>query len=240
MSIAGDTEVGVTAEGNIVSWAQIQDAVREMREYVSLKLTTGACATRLLYELAGHSCRMPQSFGGNPLLVDVHAVLDQIGDMERTKHTQAAPTKAATPFKFGPLKGLWHKHWFQASFMVHNLANEMKKNGTSLIVRRLNDRYGPHGWDARTIDEEMVGLLAHASVFDALEYRAGTTGKGSASRLTGEWIVFAKLGPRNVYLTLGGHDETNEAILKRCLPAVQEFPELSQIEPFSSGGQQAA
>lgn len=232
MQIAADAEVGITTEGKTVSWSDISDAVRDVREYLALRLTTGACAARFLYDLAGHWCRMPQSFGGKPLLVDVHAVIDQIGEMERAQNSRAMPTKAASRFD-GPLEGLWHKHWFQAPFMPRNLANEMEKHGESLIVRRLIERYGRDGWDSRTIDTEMVGLLAEASVFGALEHRAGNTGRGATSRLTGEWIVFARAGGRNIYLTLGGHEEPNQAILDRCLPAVREFKELAITEPFS-------
>lgn len=234
MSIPADTEVGITAQGDTVSWSEIQDAVREIRGQLSAKLTTGVCATRLMYELAGHWCRMPQSFGRDVVLVDVNAVINQIGEMERARQPGAVPTKAASQFDAGPLKGLWHKHWFQASFMPENLANEMERHGASLIFKRLNDRYGRSGWDSRTIDREMVGLLAQASVFDAMDHRAGNTGRGSGSRLTGEWIVFAKTGARNIYLTLGGHDETNEAILARCLPAQREFSELAALEPFAA------
>lgn len=233
MQIAADTEVGITTEGNTVSWSDISDAVRHVREHLTLRLTTGSCATRLLYELAGHWCRMPQSFGGKPLLVDVHAVIDQIGEMERAQNSRAVATKAASRFDTGPLEGLWHKHWFQASFMPQNLANEMKKHGESLIIKRLIERYGHDGWGSRTIDKEMVGLLAHASVFGALEHRTGNTGRGAKSRITGEWIVFAKSAERNIYLTLGGHEEPNEAILDRCLPAVREFRVLASTEPFS-------
>src|SRR4029077_20081700 len=98
MQIAADTEVGITTEGNTVSWSDISGAVRDVREYLGLKLTTGGCATRFLYELAGHKCRMPQSFGGKPLLVHVHAVMDQIGEMERAQISQALKTKAASGF----------------------------------------------------------------------------------------------------------------------------------------------
>ena len=232
MQIAADTEVGITTEGNTVSWSDISDAARDVREHLGLKLTTGACATRFLYELAGHWCRMPQSFGGKPLLVHVHAVIDQIGEMERAQNSQAVKTKAASRFNGRTLGGLWHQHWFQASFMPQNLANEMEKHGESLIIKRLIERYGRDGWDSRTIDKEMVGLLVHASVFDALEHRASNNARAANSRLTGEWIVFAKAGGRNIYLTLGGHEEPDEAILERCLPAAREFRELASTEPF--------
>jgi hypothetical protein len=148
--------------------------------------------------------------------------------------TRAVTAMVAAEFSTGPLKGLWHKHWFQASFMAENLENEMEKHGESLIVKRLKARYGRDGWTSQTIDQEMVALLAQASVFGAMDHRAGNAGRRAQSRLSGEWIVFARTGARNIYLTLGGHRETNEAILERCLPAQREFSELADIEPFST------
>jgi hypothetical protein len=54
------------------------------------------------------------------------------------------------------------------------------------------------------------------------------------SRLTGEWIVFAKANGRNIYLTLAGHDESNEAVLSRCSLAPEEFPELASLAPIAA------
>jgi hypothetical protein len=233
-ALTSETIVGVDTEGAAVSFGMIADAVQHVREWLDLKLTTGACANGLVYQLAGHWCRMPQSFGATPLLVDFHAVADQIGALEKAPMVRAAKTKAATQFDTGPLEGLWHKHWFQASFMVRNLLQETEKNGVTLIMRKLNRQYGAKGWEGKLVDNEVVGLLAHAMVEDALEYRTGTAAPGSKSRLTGEWIVFAKARGRNIYLTLGGHNETNNAILNRCAGALRGFPELAEMEPFRS------
>jgi hypothetical protein len=171
---------------------------------------------------------MPQSFGADVVLVDVHSVIDQIAVMER-----AVPRNAATQFAAGPLKGLWHSHWSQASGVPDHLANDMAHHGGSLVFEWLTQRYGPAGWSSQTIDREMVDLLAHASVSNVLDHRAGNIADASGSRLTGEWIVYAKDAARNVYLTLGGHNETDEAILARCLPAQREFNELAILQPFS-------
>jgi hypothetical protein len=201
-------------------------------ELLALKLTTGRCAAALIGVLAGHWCRMPQMLGGRPLLIDIHAVADQIGALENAPLSRAAPTKPAAEFTAGPLKGLWHKHWFQAGFMIKNLIDENEKSGLGLIHRRLRKHYSGVKFDGKPIDETDVKLLAHAAVFDALDYRAGNARRGAKPRLTGEWIVFAKSQGRNIYLTLGSHDESNEAILQRCLPGVREFPDLECTQPF--------
>jgi len=226
-----ETFIGGTCEGRAVTWAEIEAAAKEMREWLRLKMTTGACFAGLVCQLAGHYCRMPQLFGERLLLVDVHAVLDQIGKMEKAPFVRAAPTKHAEPFTTGPLKELWHKHWFQASFLVTNLLNETEKRGEMLIRKHLNAVFGRDGWVAELMTEKLAGELAHAMVDGALSHRSGRVAR-KQSRLTGEWIVFAKANSRNIYLTLAGHDETNDAVFSRCSSAPKEFPELVSLAPF--------
>jgi hypothetical protein len=73
----------------------------------------------------------------------------------------------------------------------------------------------------------------------ALSHRSGNIGR-KRSRLTGEWIVFAKTDRPNIYLTLAGHDETNEAVFSRCSMALKEFPELASLEPFVAPNNETA
>lgn len=146
--------------------------------------------------------------------------------------TRAAPTKAEAPFTSGPLKGLWHKHWFQVDFLAANLLKESARHGEKLIRKHLNSVFGRDRWIGEIMTEELASQLAHTMVDGALSHRAGTRAR-KKSRLTGEWIVFAKSNGRNVYLTLGGHGETNKAILDRCLLALREFPELALLAPFA-------
>jgi hypothetical protein len=170
-------------------------------------------------------------FGHRLLLVDVHAVFDQIGELEKAPFTRVAPTKPAKPFTAGPLKGLWRKHWFQASFLVTNVLNETEKYGEMLIRKHLNSEFGRDRWIGELITEKLAGKLVHAMVDGALSHRLGGAER-KRSRLTGEWIIFAKANGRNIYLTLAGHGETNEAVLSRCSLAPEEFPELASLPPF--------
>ena len=141
MAMSLDTIVGVNTEGEQIPLTRVLDARTEMQDWLKAKLTTGVCAKHLVCELAGHWCRMPQMFGAVPLLIDCHAVLDQIGSLEKVPRNRAARTKPATEFPTGPLKGLWHKHWFQASFIPTNLLLENEKNGDALLYRALAKRY---------------------------------------------------------------------------------------------------
>lgn len=227
-----DTIVGVNTEGKTVTLSRVLEACDEMREWLNIKLTTGAFTQRLVCELAGHWCRMPQMFGNVPILIHCLAVLDQIGAMEGATQKRAAPTKPAREFPVGPLKGLWHKHWFQESFIPTNLLLENEKNGEALLYKALNKHFGRNGWQGRPV-ADAAGIIAHAAVFDALENRAGSRSKSGRRRLTGEWIVFAKSGGRNIYLTLASHGETDEEILARCQSATADYPELKSVPPFS-------
>jgi len=201
--------------------------VCEIREYLGPKLRTGACAARLVYEMAGHWCRMPQSFGGEPVLLNVHGIIDQIGEMER-----ALNIPPATSFGVGPLRGIWHTGLRRQWLMAEGSLPDVQKSRESFIIQRLIARYTQLGWHSRTIDRGMVGLLAHASVLDGLAHADEKTNRGARPGLADQWIVFAKASGRNIYLTLCGHDESREAILERCLPAAREFNELAAIRPF--------
>jgi len=223
--------VGKTYEGRLVTLAEIEAAAQEMRAWLKLKTTTGAFSAGLVYLLAVHYCRIRQFFGERVLLVDVYAVLNQIGEMEKAPRARAAPTKPAEQLVTGPLKGLWHKHWFQASFLGTNLLNETDKHGEMFIRKHLNAEFGRDRWIGEPITEELLGKLLHAMVDGALSHRSGRVAR-KQSRLTGEWIVFAKANSRNIYLTLAGHDEADEAVLSRCSLAPEEFPELASLAPF--------
>jgi hypothetical protein len=59
----------------------------------------------------------------------------------------------------------------------------------------------------------------------AFENRAGSV----RSRLTGQWIVFAKDSGRNFYLTLALHDETAEAIARRIHGCAFDFPFVLEL-----------
>jgi hypothetical protein len=123
------------------------------------------------------------------------------------------------------------QHWFQASFLATNLLNETEKHGQMFIRKHLNAAFGRDRWVGELMTEKLAGQVAHAAVDGALSHRSGLSAR-KQSRMTGEWIVFAKANGRNIYLTLAAHDEANEAVLSRCLPALQEFPELAPLPPF--------
>jgi hypothetical protein len=224
--------VDYSIEGMPIRKLDIAWAIDDVKSSLDLKTTTGECSNFLIEQLANHHCRIPQIFGSKLLLVDIHAIYDQIGFLEGAKLNRSAPTKKTKIFTEGPLKGLWQKHWFQASFIFQNLSNENQRHGSNLIFENLRKNFNnkiPYG---QTINDKMAGILSQASVFNAYETRAKQKRHKNEGRLTGEWIIYAKSKGRNIYLTLATHDEDQQTIFSRCNPAENGFSELREKSPF--------
>jgi hypothetical protein len=145
-------------------------------------------------------------FGDRLLLVDVHAVFDQIGRLEKAPLTRGEPLKPE-PLK-GPLKGLFHMHWFQAGFLAKNLLNETEKYGDMIIQKRLNVEFARD----QSIGET-IGNLVRAT----FEHRSGTAA-GKKSRLTGEWIIVSStLGRDNLARSSKYHSNSLMCLHRRRL-----------------------
>ena len=232
----GTILVGYTTENEPVGAPKLADAMQDMREWMILKLTSGACSHALISQLAHHYCRIPQRFGDEWLLVDVHAVLDQIGCLEQAPRTRAVGTKPPEQFSDGLLAGLWHKHWFQAGFLQHNLRREAEyeKMRDRLWYGRFEQRRKQDPALGNETDvAKLAGQIAHVFTIDALKQRLGRDKQTTKSRLTGQWIIYGRPEKRNIYLTLATHTESQEDIITRCAPALTEFPDLKTISAFS-------
>ena len=133
--------------------------------------------------------------------------------------------KPATQFKFAPLKGLWHKHFFAARFIARNISLGLGKNGLEKIVREVMDPSR-----SPVITEEMVAELAHRVTNETLERRAAD------GKLTGEWIIYAEHMGLNYYLTCKPHSMGDQAIFDEIARhCVSDFPEiLKWIEEAAS------
>lgn len=179
-------------------------------------------STNLKIQLAwlrsGRAC----AFGGKDYSFDQRSVVDELLYLE----SGGIPTRAkpAEPLS-GMLEGFWHKHFFEARFMVKNLAEETKKNFDILWHRDfLNARQADPALKDENDIGRLTGLMAQTLVHGAILNRAGSLGKRRTSRLTGEWIVCAKHEGKNVYLTLAVHNEVNKSIALRIWQCGQEFP----------------
>lgn len=133
--------------------------------------------------------------------------------------TQSVGTKPATEFTKEPLKGLWHKHFFSAHFVGHNLVNHHAGGRLGKLVDQVMD---PKQYPVVTT--ELINKLTYEIVTGALEKRE------AQDKLTGEWIVFSKHGGKNYYLSLAMHD-TGDQIIYDQIKSVcfRQFPFLNPV-----------
>jgi hypothetical protein len=182
-----------------------EEAKIEVGQWLTLKMRTGKFSQLLLEQLTLHVIERT---------VHVHCVYDEIGHLEDPTAYRSTGTKPAAPFKYPPLTGFWHQHWFEPRFMAMNLLNYARSAEAKPIFEEMSAAINRGEYPARSIHELVIG--GH-------EQRAGMR--------TGEWIVFARIGDANYYLTLGTHDEGDERILERIKLCVPQFPQIMPLLP---------
>jgi hypothetical protein len=143
-----------------------------------------------------------------------HDILGAIRALEQGE--PATGIKPATQYRNLPLKGLWHKHYFSANFVVNNIILGLGKNGIEKLVKEvMNPAKSP------TITTEMINELAQRVTREPLEKR------DAAKKLTGEWIVYLRRGGKNYYLCCNTHNAGDQFIYDRIKDhCVRDFPEL--------------
>jgi hypothetical protein len=218
---------GLVTTDRALTADRARQLIVDRSRYVDALLTSAgvrhsALSNLLKLQLAWLSSGNLCAFSGLACSFDERQIIAEIASLESS--TGRGKGKPAEPFG-GRLRGFWHKHFFEARFMAKNLAEELEKNFNALFYRdfmRLwqND---PELKDETSV-EKLSGLLSHVMVQRALENRAGRFKRGVKSRLTGEWIVFAKDSGRNFYLTLALHNETARAIACRIYGCALDFP----------------
>ena len=170
------------------------------------KIAPGRCSQLLIAELMLWN----EFYGHEPF-----QVTDQIKALENTDSTST--TKPPTEFRRKPLKGLWHKHFFDAHFVGHNLSNEWKagKKLENMIKEVFESA------ESEVITEDMMSEVSHRLIQGAMESR------DEEKRLTGEWIVFDKHDDGNRYLCLARHADGDEAIHAKLKALVfPEYPDM--------------
>ncbi len=128
-------------------------------------------------------------------------------------------TKPATKFTRKPLKGLWHKHYFSAHFVGHNLASQHAGGRLEKLVEQVMD---PVKYPV--ITPELIDKLTHEIVTGAFERRE------EKDKLTGEWIVFGKHEGQNYYLCLATHETGDQVIYDQIMSVCKrQFPFLNFV-----------
>jgi hypothetical protein len=132
---------------------KLEGAVRDVSEWLDMKMRTGQYSIGLVVELAQHL--VGQGY-------NVHTIYDEISILEGDDR-RASLTKAAAPFRRPPLLGLWHKHHHQARFMSQNLLLELEQDGA------VEDALAPYC--GRRV-EEAAGQIVHELVMKTFARRA--------------------------------------------------------------------
>jgi len=127
---------------------------------------------------------------------DYYAVVDEIDFLEGLR--TVSKTKASERFNKDPLlQWLWHKHFSSARHIAQNIGlrwglsrggNQALDTALTRVAQELSD--DPASW-RRALDYELV--------VGGYEARVG--------RLTGEWILYSVHKGKNLYLSLGTHEE---------------------------------
>lgn len=136
-------------------------------------------------------------------VVNVHSLLDEVKRLEQNSTVRF--TRKAEVFKHYPLKGLYKKHFYDASFLVMNLRSHfgIDFGGNKLFNQMFNEALATGDID------QFINQLSHNGTIGAYEKRA------SQGKVTGEWIVFQRSNEKNYYLTVAAHNEGDENIFKR-------------------------
>ncbi|MGA2636191.1 hypothetical protein [Methylocella sp.] len=126
--------------------------------------------------------------------------------------------KPATQFRNLPLKGLWHKHFSPAHFLVNNLLLGLGKNGLKTLVEEALDPS-----KSSVITQGMIDELAYRVAYEPVENRC------REGKMTGEWLIFAKHDGKNYYLCLNSHGVGDQFIYDRIMTyCTNEFPKLAE------------
>lgn len=164
----------------------ITEETAEIHEQLNFRMRTGVYSKGLVHELACHWLLR---------IYNVFSIYDEIEILEGSTQRRSM-TKSAKKFRKPPLKGLWHKHHFQAQFIPYNCLNEIEKEGYQ------EELLAPYD-----------GMLVE-NVSDALTDKilmSGFRRRAHARIMTGEFIVYEQQPDgSNYYLTLGEHGKWQE------------------------------
>jgi hypothetical protein len=186
-----------------------QAAIEDVRSRLRVKLSTGFCSSFLIGQIARHYCGIGERFGDAIEFYHGPTILDTIELMENGKLNGREFTKSRL---IGGLYKEHHSALSQASFITKNIGNGLNEE----VIPVAQERSGG----------SLFGLLntLHSDIIAR---------KKKAGKLTGEWIVFAKIGDVKCYLCLATHSEgegQGEIIYDKITPALEEFPVLAQFK----------
>jgi hypothetical protein len=156
----------------------------------------------------------------------VMRVLHEIEILENISN-QTSSTKPEELFKFGKIKGLWHKHYFAAG--LKNIACNLESQFFYKQVYKENIK-GINEILSKDISaDEKSRQIANLVVTDQLSTRF------KSNRATGEWIIYHVHNDQKYYLDIANHKDDKDIIVKNIRDlSLKEFPEFHGSLPIFS------
>ena len=147
-------------------------------------------------------------------------VLSEIDFLEGI--TTKTKTKPATQFKREPLHPFWHKHVFAARHIIKNIGAEWGFE----FPESNHGKYSKHFKAIAQKYEGEEGTWINPFVNGIVD---AAINRPREARATGDWIIFAKLDGKNIYLDLATHEEgqANQKLYEKLRDGCKdEFPYL--------------
>lgn len=154
--------------------------------------------------------------------LNIDAVMHEIRFLEGTEET--SKTKEATQFIRPPLKGLWHKHYFDGSIsaLAQNVKNALGNYGMPYFESMINEAKA--SGEERFVTPEDVPQIVNDIVTSNLQRRRAD------QKITGEWLIYAVHENINYFLCLAKHGEGDDQIRTRIdSTCIHEFPFLKSV-----------
>lgn len=148
-----------------------------------------------------------------------------IREIELLEKNELGQFKAPIQNRHPPLKGLWHKHYLQDGLasLAMNVEKGLNRHCIPFFQQKIQE--ASDAGEIRYLTAEDVPALVNDIVSGNRQRLA------EKQALSGEWIVFAKHGGQNYYLTIATHDISTHDRVREQIDQVccQEFTFLTQL-----------
>ena len=212
-----------TSEPEPPSPEMMKASLEDVDGWLSIKLRTGTCTKLLKEQLALHGLALGELNAGLRYYFQPYDIFTVIENIESNRHASEKPFT-------GALRGLYHAHHSKASFIAENaLRNwdwKVRQSGISeheYMEHLATELFQQRMAKGISQDEAAKNLMAE------IGYKELISGIEGPFNKTGEWLIYAEDGGRNIYLTLAFHTEGDANILNKLEPCYQEFPSLRNI-----------
>lgn len=155
--------------------------------------------------------------------INIHKIMHEVKYLEG-RNIQSR-TKSATQFKRPPLKGLWHKHYYDGSVsaMAMNIRNALGNYGIPYFEQKIQEAKESGVEQFVTIED--IPHIVNDAISGNLKRRT------EEQKTTGEWLVYAIHNNINYYICLAKHGEDEAVRNKINSSCIYEFPFLHAILP---------